>query len=312
MLIADFLIIAFIFVLAVICGGLSNVTSGGVGLFSIFILTKYEGLQIQESTGTVLAASALIVLVGAISFHRKKQVAKQLVLTVGLSGVAGAFLAARWASSIQSSIIQEAFGVFALGMALYMIYSFVLERRKIQKSSVPEMAASSPTAKDSNYLTDGGRSTAEQNPKPKDAPGQGYRWEGKDPLAISVQIAIGALIGVATGIFGVGLAILGIVLFILFFKLDLKILIGTSLYASFFRYIGGSVGYLTLNLVNPFFFAVIVIGGVIGSLAGARIMLGEGKGSNIWYVKPIIIAVLLFICYEFLLKQYLPIHIPLT
>lgn len=124
-----------------------------------------------------------------------------------------------------------------------------------------------------------------------------------------MQVAKGALIGVATGVFGVGLASLGIVLFILLFKLDMKMVIGTSLLASFFRYLGGSIGYFTLGMISPFYFAVIVLGGALGSVIGARVILGKGRGSNVWYVKPVITVILLFISYEFLLRYYIPVHI---
>jgi len=80
--------------LGVLTGGLSNVTSGGAGVFTIYFLTAYVGLAIQDSTGTVLAASTIIVLIGAISFYRKGGVDVQLALTVGVSGVVGAFAAA--------------------------------------------------------------------------------------------------------------------------------------------------------------------------------------------------------------------------
>ena len=54
-----------------------------------------------------------------------------------------------------------------------------------------------------------------------------------------------ALIGVMV------LIALGVILFLLLFRLDTKTVLGTSLFASFFRYLGGSVGYLTAGQINP-------------------------------------------------------------
>ena len=127
------------------------------------------------------------------------------------------------------------------------------------------------------------------------------------PSGLIVQIVGGSLIGVATGLFGVGLASLSVVFFILLFRLDMKTVLGTSLLASFFRYAGGSMGYLTALQINPLMFGILVAGGGFGSIAGARIILGSGKagdrGFKDSYVKLLQVGVLLFISYEFLLKS---------
>jgi uncharacterized membrane protein YfcA len=258
----------------VITGGLSNVTSGGAGIFTIFFLTAYAGLAIQASTGTVLAASTVIVLVGAVSFARKGQVNTQLALTVGLSGVTAAFLAARWASTFKSAELELPFGIFTLALALYTAYGLLAGRRK---KAFPAEPTSSPA---------GARVAS--------------RWMGKDPLALAVQVAKGAFIGVATGLFGVGLASLSIILFLLLFNLDMKTVLGTSLFASFMRYLGGSFGYLSTGLVDPYYFLVIVAGGTIGSVVGAKFILGGGRGYKDEYVKVIVVCIMLFVSYEFL------------
>jgi uncharacterized membrane protein YfcA len=276
----------------VITGGLSNVTSGGAGVFTIYFLTAYAGLAIQASTGTVLAASTIIVLVGAISFLRKKQVNTQLALTVGLSGVAAAFFAARYAAVVDSASLEEAFGFFTLALATYTAVRLFAEWRS--KSS--RVAAEIDLARDTR-----------PDHLPKDAPAtlgtQPSRWTGTDPVSIAVQVAKGVFIGLATGLFGVGLASLSIILFMLLFRLDFKMILGTSLFASFMRYLGGAAGYLSSGLVNPYYFIILVVGGAVGSIVGARMILEEGRGSRDVYVKLIIILVLLFVSYEFLFKK---------
>jgi uncharacterized membrane protein YfcA len=264
------------------------------------VLTNFAGMVIQESTGTVLAASTIIVIVGAVSFYRKGLVNTQLALTVGLSGVVGAFLAARWASTIQSTTLEHVFGAFTLGLSVYMSYTFfILEPRRSRSLASRSM--------------DGFATRAAVSAPVPISPGlqsqRASRLTGTDPVSLAVQISKGLLIGVATGLFGVGLASLSVVLFMLLFKLDTKMILGTSLAASFFRYLGGSVGYLTTGLINPFYFVVLVVGGAIGSLIGARIVLGTGRGSKDIYVKIIAILILLFASYEFLLKSYLPFHL---
>ncbi len=276
MSIADILILGTVFILGVVTGALSNVTSGGAGVFTTFVLARYGNFSIQQAVGTVLAASTIIVLVGAITFYRKKEVDGQLSITVGLAGVAGAFVAAMWASSLQSALVEHAFGVFTLFVAAYTIFRLaVLRKRKLGSFFA---SPQSNKAGDQDLFS---------------------RWRERNSLAIAVQTAFGVSIGLATGLFGVGGAGLTMVVFLLVFKLRAKLMLGTSLMASLFRYAGGSLGYLSTGLINPVVFLVLVSGGGIGSVLGARFVISRTKDI---YIRTIVVAMLLFISFEFLTK----------
>jgi len=286
------LVVLIIFILGVLTGGLSNVTSGGAGVLTIYVLVNLAGILLQTSTGTVLAASAVFVLIGVITFFRRGQVDVKLGITVGLSGVAGAFLAARWASTIDSASLERVFGGFTLALAFFTSYLFISDWQKKKKAS------------NGNHLE-----TKLSQPADVKIPinqlqmqPQISRFSGTTPLALSVQIAKGVLIGIATGLFGVGLASLSVVLFLLLFKLDTKMVLGTSLFASFFRYVGGSLGYLSTGQINLSYFLILVVGGAIGSVVGARMVLGTGVASKDILIKMVQVLILLFISYEFLLK----------
>lgn len=287
------LVLVAIFALGVITGGLSNVTSGGAGVLTIYVLVNYAGLNLQTSTGTVLAASAVFVLIGVLTFFRRKQVDLQLGLTVGLSGVAGAFLAARWASTVDSASLEHVFGGFTLALAFFTSYLFISDWRKKKKLGVNGNVAGSKVSSTADVKIPVNQ--LQMQP-------QISRYSGTSPLALSVQIAKGVLIGIATGLFGVGLASLSVVLFLLLFKLDTKMVLGTSLFASFFRYAGGTLGYLSTKQVNGFYFLILMVGGAIGSVIGARMVLGTGIASKDILIKMAQVVILIFISYEFLLK----------
>jgi uncharacterized protein len=295
------LIVAGIFLLGIITGGLSNVTSGGAGIFTIFVLTNVAGISIQRANGTVLAASTIIVLVGVISFYRRGQVNTQLAITVGISGVVGAFFAARWASSIQSGMLERIFGAFTLALAFYTGYMFLSKWRKSNKKRKQVIEADSQNGGGGLNSNASAISSSSGMVQPVQAV---TRFSGLDPISLSIQIAKGVLIGVATGLFGVGLASLSVVLFMVLFRLDTKLILGTSLLASFFRYFGGSVGYISAGQIDPFFFLIMVVGGGIGSVIGARIVLGKAfqSGSRDIYIQMLQVGILLFVSYEFLLK----------
>ncbi|MGI0090076.1 MAG: sulfite exporter TauE/SafE family protein, partial [Nitrososphaerales archaeon] len=290
-------LLAGIFVLGGLSGGLSNVTSGGAGVFTIYFMTNYAGLAIQDSTGTVLAASTVIVLIGAFSFYRMKQVNMRLAITVGLSGVAGAFLVARWASTIGGSSLEQAFGGFTLALACYTSYIFINEwrKQKAQNTLAPDVTS---VITNTNRRGIGSKTLLPQYDI--QSPGISSGWSGTSAAALTVQIAIGLLVGVATGIFGVGLASLSILLFILLFKLDVRVALGTSLLASFCRYAGGSIGYLTASQFDLLMFGILVFGGGIGSIVGSKMMIGNRNRSRDIYVKLLQVALLIFISYEFL------------
>jgi uncharacterized protein len=289
-----FLVVLAIFILGVLTGGLSNVTSGGAGVLTIYVLVNYAGLNLQNSTGTVLAASAVFVLIGVITFFKRGQVDVQLGLTVGLSGVAGAFLAARWASTIESASLERVFGGFTLALAFFTTYLFISDwrkKKKLQTTNNGQLESKLSQTGDVKMPIN----QFQMQP-------QISRFSGTSPLALGVQIAKGVLIGIATGLFGVGLASLSVVLFLLLFKLDTKMVLGTSLFASFFRYAGGSLGYLTTGQFDLFWFFILMVGGAIGSVIGARMVLGTGVASKDILIKMAQVVILLFISYEFLLK----------
>ena len=115
-----------------------------------------------------------------------------------------------------------------------------------------------------------------------------------------MQVTLGLLIGIATGLFGVGGAVLTLAALLLIFKLKAKIMLGTSLMASLLRYAGGTAGYLMAGQVNLFWFLVLTIGGAIGSIVGARFITKEATKDS--YVQIIVIVLFFFISYEFLVK----------
>jgi len=265
-----------VFILGVITGALSNLTSGGAGVFTIFVLSRFGNLSIQSAVGTVLAASTVFVFVGALTFYRKKQVDGQLSVTVGLAGVAGAFLAARIASSIQSTTVERLFGAFTLIVAGYTLFRLVRSRTTTRLSIKKDLVSSG--TEDSVEMT---------------------RWSGRDPAAIAMQLGVGTLLGFATGLFGVGGGGLTMAILLFVFKLRAKMMLGTSLMASFYRYAGGALGYLTAGLISPLIFVILAIAGSIGSLLGARTLVTRTKDV---YVQVIVILLLLFVSVEFLAK----------
>jgi uncharacterized protein len=289
-------------ILGIFTGVLSNVTSGGAGILTIYFLTTFLALTVQTSTGTVLAASAVITLIGTISFYKKKQIDWKLGTTVGVSGIVGAYIGGLLANSVQNATFEHYFGIFCLALGGYTIFQFVTEYERKKKEKVT-VYATIPESSVAFRGASGGSIAASRSASSfGGAPVARGRLAGTDPLSLSVQIAKGILIGLATGLFGVALASMSIVLFILLFKLDTKMILGTSLFASVMRYAGGAASYITTGSFSLDYFLLLAAGGSVGSIIGARMILGGGTMSKDIWVKLVVIAILLFIGYSFLTK----------
>lgn len=274
-----------VFFLGLITGALSNVTSGGTGAFTIFVLTKYYGgLTIQQSIGTVFAASTVMLLFGAVTFYRRGEVDKQLALTVGLPGVVGAFTAARFATMLQSALLEQAFGAFMAFLAFYASFELFQSYRRKKKTRL--------AATTSLDVNGGANTSTVSNVEVHSS------WRGRSLPAIAVQISLGIAVGLITGLFGVGGGGLMMAALLFLFRLKTKVVLGTSLVASLFRYAGGTVGYAIASSINPFIFLVVAIGGAIGSVAGARVVTNKRTKDS--YIQFVLIGVFLFISYEFL------------
>lgn len=267
----------FLLVLAIgfVTGGLSNVTSGGAGLVTVFVLSKYAGVSPQASIGTVVAASVVFVSMGAVEFYRKDAVDRQLAITVGISGVLGAYAAAVVALAIQGNILRSALGIFTLFLAAYGAYDLLRRRRKKENKPVEE-----------------------------EFPGVDFdewsgKWRGWKTGAVAVQLVFGFATGVATGLFGVGGGAITLAAFLFLFALPVKTVLGTSLVVSALRYAAASYPYVSAGSVNFIFFVVLAASGAAGSIVGAKIL--TGRRTNDAYLRLLLLALFLFIGIEFLI-----------
>jgi uncharacterized membrane protein YfcA len=267
----------FILVLAIgfVTGGLSNITSGGAGLVTVFVLSKYAGVTPQESIGTVVAASVVFVSMGAAEFYRKDAVDRQLAITVGISGVVGAYASAVVALAIKGDTLKSALGIFTLFLAAYGAYDLLRRRRKGEDKSASEEFPSV------DFIEWSGR------------------WRGWRPGAVAVQVLFGFATGVATGLFGVGGGAITLAAFLFLFSLPVRIVLGTSLVVSALRYAAASYPYVSSGSVSLIFFVVLAVSGAAGSIAGARIL--TGRKTNDTYLRLLLLALFLFIGVEFLI-----------
>jgi uncharacterized membrane protein YfcA len=261
-----------VLLIGLVTGGLSNVTSGGAGLVTVFVLSNYGGLATQGAVGTVVCSSVVFVGIGAAEFYRRDFVDRRLSVTVGLSGVVGAIASAEVALEVQSALLKEALGLFTLFLAAYGGYDLIRRRRRRTNQ---QSADTFPSVEMS-------------------------RWRGLDAGALFVQILFGLATGVATGLFGVGGGALTLAAFLYLFNLPIETVLGTSLFVSLLRYGAAALPYFAAGYVNLTFFAALAASGAVGAVIGARIITGRRNATNDFWIRLLIVALFLFIGVEFL------------
>ena len=84
-------------------------------------------------------------------------------------------------------------------------------------------------------------------------------------------LAIGALAGLLSGLFGVGGGFIMVPLFVIWLQLEQKTAHATSLLAIIFVALAGLVGYVDSDNVNWMYALIIFSGGVLGMFVGVRV-----------------------------------------
>jgi hypothetical protein len=90
--------------------------AGGAGI-AVAILTTMFGLPVHTAIGTAIAAMFFVTISGAISHYHEGNVAHRLGIVIGLSGAAGAVLAADTSQAVSDQTLGIAAGLALWGLA---------------------------------------------------------------------------------------------------------------------------------------------------------------------------------------------------
>jgi len=112
-------VVALYLALGIVSGVLAGLFGIGGGVVMVLGLVTVIKLPFPVATGTSLAAMLLPVgLLGALEYHRHGQVDIRGALLLALGLTAGAWLGARLAHQIPTVVVQRAFAIFLLVMAV--------------------------------------------------------------------------------------------------------------------------------------------------------------------------------------------------
>jgi uncharacterized membrane protein YfcA len=206
--------------------------AGGAGI-AVAVLTSAFSLPVHTAIGTAILGMFFVTISGAISHYREGNVAPRIGLVVGLCGALGAILGADSSQAIPDQALA-----LAAGMALWALAFLVWLRTRLKLVVV---------------------SDAEWQGEPERAPRE---W--------AAGAGLGVVGGVAAAFFGVGMAPLLQLGFLVVHRLPLRLAIGTTMLALVSISGAGGLAMARHGDVSLLHLAGLVFGLASGAFVGAR------------------------------------------
>ncbi|WCL50000.1 sulfite exporter TauE/SafE family protein [Leptospira sp. GIMC2001] len=228
-------------ILPILVGISLGMIGGGGTVLAVPILIYIYGINSKSAIGMSLGIVCFVSFVGSYFHWKQKNIRLELAAYFTPFAMLGAYIGAKIASLpfITSSLQMILFGSTVLISSLFMIF----------KKSDPESEPETNTNKDSTSIT-------EENLNNKNK-----------FIIMGIQ---GVLVGILTGLVGVGGGFLIVPALVFFGRLPIREAIGTSLVVIFFNSMSGFLGYI--NKVNIDYMVILYFGGlsVIGVIFGVH------------------------------------------
>jgi uncharacterized membrane protein YfcA len=210
----------------------------GGGVFIVPLLTLAYGFTPAHAVGTSLLVIIFGGLSATIGYSRHKLVFFKAGLLLAVATVPGSIVGALLTSVLAGAVIGLIFGVFLIAVAIRMISSNNLFRRKKPGTADPKVIWSEP-----EVLADKRRFLA----------AFGLCFFGG---------VVSALLGIGGGL--VFVPILSLVLF-----LPIHVVVATSMFTMVFTSLAGVVQHWTLGNVNMEYGLLLAVGAFVGGQVGA-------------------------------------------
>lgn len=222
--------------LALLVGFVLGLLGGGGSVLTVPILIYALHVPVKPAIATSLCVVGLVAFIGFISHWRQGTVATKVALVFGPSAVVAAYAGARIARHVPSHVQIILFALFGL---LGSVMMFRGTFRKAQNADVAE-----------------------------------YEFRA-DPRTVVFLVLEGVVVGLITGLIGVGGGFLIVPALVLVAKLPMRLAVGTSLLVITMNALSGFAGYartvpIDWRLVG-WFAAVAATGSIIGTLISKRI-----------------------------------------
>lgn len=223
-------------ILAIASGGLIGlslgVTGGGGSLLAIPLLVYVLGTTVRDATAMSLLIVGVSALLGVWEYGRAGAVRVKAALVFSGTGALGAWVGAYAHQLVRKEVLLVLFGVLMLGAAAKMF-----------RWRSPEATA----AADESCA---------------------YRFPRTCWIKVS---ALGTVVGLMTGFFGVGGGFVIVPALVLILKFPMRLAVGTSLLIIALISAGGLAGHLQFGRFDGRLAALVMLGSTAGILLGARL-----------------------------------------
>jgi uncharacterized membrane protein YfcA len=239
-------------VIGLVIGLVLGLTGAGGSVFAVPLLLIFASLPMSEASGIALGAVAASALYGSVSNIRHRRVLWLPALLLGAGGVLGAPAGQYLAAAVPELWLQISFLALALMIAVRM---YRQAQRNPQQAAVVRAGAFTDT--------DAGAALCRFSPS--------GRLQLRPPCIASLG-ASGLIVGVLSGVFGVGGGFLIVPLLLGLSQLTMRQAVATSLVIIAAISSAGFMGYWHRSAALDWpLLGLIALGGVLGMVAGQHI-----------------------------------------
>ncbi|HEX2912391.1 MAG TPA: sulfite exporter TauE/SafE family protein [Chloroflexia bacterium] len=245
-------------VIGMATGGLSGLFGVGGGFILVPLLTL-TGIPIKSAIALSLAYIIGTGLMGVFRHFRQQTVDPILALSLSISAIFTAQIGVQITVHLPSNLLKLLFGLLTISMAI--IYS-------LWKPSAPLPAPAEPVRSEEQATR---RNFWEimQRVVSKKIAGQEYHYR----FNLLGGVAIGAVVGLISGMFGVGGGFLMVPMMVMLLKIPMKIAVGTSLLSVIAPALSASFGLWMAGRLELGLLPALLLGGLIGVQIGVKLML---------------------------------------
>ena len=223
--------------LATLAGIFVGIGSGllgmGGGAILVPVLLFIFGLSIKEAIGTSLCIIVLTAISAIIVHWKEKQVNLKLAIVMTLTGVIGAQLGSYLNKITPDNIIKLIFTIVVIIFGFKMWGGLNNEEKEIKATNT------------SNNIR----------------------------FNKSLALILGLIAGIASGLLGIGGALIMVPVMHIFLRIPMNICVGTSLFIVFFNSLSGAFGYISRGDTNLKLAILIALGSVVAAPFGAKLSI---------------------------------------
>jgi len=257
-----------VFNTGVLIGIIGTLIGAGGGFIHVPVLMIFYGFSPQHAIGTSMAVVMLNAISGTFSYVAQKRIDYEIAIKFAVAASPGVFIGALLSQFFSVSSFSVIFSVLLIILSYYL---FIGKEFSVVRTKV----AQAPTTR---YL--------------KDATGEEYSYAPD----MSVGFSASTLIGIFSGLFGIGGGIIHVPLMYSALGIPVHIATATSHCILAITSFLGFVVFVGLGYVDLNYAVVLGIGTIIGASFGARLSLKT---------KPYIIKKVIAVCLFFLALRLL-------